>query len=299
MGCGASTKAHTGDPYKVDLANSECKDYSTEKAKTSLKNGPACEDLGPAFGQGGCANQDLDGHGQIRILLIRHAQSGNKEAWVAADGAALDPPISRLGTDQAKRLGTQLGHELSGLPPGGVVVVSSPMRRCLLTIMPTVQALKLPREDCICHGAAFEHGCAGVSAPGSTSAELEKEFPFRCEGFGRTGWDYQGDSPKETDTETQQRMARFAAWCRKEALPMLQSRCSLGRRYLILCMHQTVMDLLLQILVDGTDEHWTYGTVKYKFRNTGVTELSVSADGAMSIIRQNDGSHLMVQPMLS
>lgn len=228
---------------------------------------------------------------RVRLMLIRHGQSGNKEKSEGS-AASKDPGLSQLGHDQAGKLGNRMGRDLRKACPGGVMVVSSPMRRCLFTALPTVRALNLPREDCICHGSAYEYGCAGTDHTGSLPSDVESEVPFSCVGFGPNGWDYQGNSPKENDLETVERIHRFRDWLMEVPVPALLER-PVKERYLLLVMHQTVLDLLVQILVDGNADKWEYGSLKYKLRNTGVTELAVTGN-MVSILSENDGSHLLL-----
>jgi len=227
----------------------------------------------------------------LRVLLTRHAQSANKTR-AESEAASSDPGLSEQGSQQAALLGDALSTELRHCVPGGLIVVSSPMRRCMLTVLPAIRLLDLPQEDCICHGAAFEFGCAGKACPGSTPEEVQAQLPFRCEGFGPFGWDYQGGSAKETEPEARLRIERLVHWLAAEAVPTLQRRQGAADRTLLICMHQTILDLLVQYLVDGTGERWRYGEIRYKLQNAGITELSIGPDGAIHIVRKNDGRHL-------
>lgn len=239
----------------------------------------------------------------IRLVLIRHAQSANKKLE-RGERPSKNPGLTELGLQQASALGTRLRKEFGprGKKAGKLVVVSSPMRRCLYTILPFVQGTSLKAGDCLCHGGAYEFGCAGADFRGSTAAEVCAEFPeFSPVEFSASGlWDYRGSSAKETQEECRSRIARLAAWLRTDAITAVRDAraetCSerQGTFTIVLCLHQTTSDLLCQILVDGTSSSWEYGDFRYSLRNTAVTEVFLHGDGTASFgDAVNDDQHTL------
>merc|ERR1712176_543257 len=161
------------------------------------------------------------------------------------------------------RLKRDLGRD-SGYR-SGLLIISSPMRRCLLTIRPAVKYLAdaLPPECCLCHGACFEYGCAGTEHAGSSTAEIAKEFPeFLPVGFNLEGrWDYKGASPKENEEECRIRGARIVQWLLSSGTAALRTAvppsCTPSRRQhptMILAAHQTIADLVCHLLLRGTTD---------------------------------------------
>lgn len=259
---------------------------------------------------------------RVRILFVRHARSENKGRY-SEQPAKCDPGLSALGIDQAEVLGDhlylscELGRRGSGAWGGstptsstgrsgpliarGVLVVSSPMRRCLLTALPVLRRLQLPQELCMCHGSAYEFRGASSDFPGSASSDLSKEFPeFQQVGFASGRWDYRGAEATESEGEVRQRAARLVRWLRDEALATLcaQPAGSHGHT-LVFVTHPTIADLICQILVDGTDEKWLYGAPAFKLQETAITELVSSTGGQWSIGRRNDITHTMDVPPAS
>jgi broad specificity phosphatase PhoE len=104
-----------------------------------------------------------------RLFLIRHAEPD--AGW---GGAEADPGLSDLGRVQAE----QAAASLRALGPLGAV--SSPMRRCLETAAPYVDAASL----------TIEPGVSEVVAPAGVSdrqAWLQHNFPWR-DGAVRRFW---------------------------------------------------------------------------------------------------------------
>mmetsp|Transcript_117087 Transcript_117087/g.331373 ORF Transcript_117087/g.331373 Transcript_117087/m.331373 type:complete len:450 (-) Transcript_117087:146-1495(-) len=218
----------------------------------------------------------------LRLLLVRHAQSANKDRS-RNQRPSPNPGLTDLGHEQATALGARLAHEFgSATRRQGLLVVSSPMRRCLLTILPAVRQLFLSSDSCLCHGACFEFGCCGSAYPGTTPDDIVAEFSeFHPIGFSAAGkWDYRGDNPKENEAECRRRGERIVEWLRGDAAAMLRAR-NLGDNAstIVLCIHQTVADLLCQLLIDGSAAEWAYGQIKYPLRNSSMTEIFLYPDG--------------------
>jgi 8-oxo-(d)GTP phosphatase len=74
----------------------------------------------------------------LRVLLVRHARAGDREAWTGDDALR---PLDRKGRKQAKRLAKRL-EEL-----GATRLVSSPALRCVQTFEPAAERLGLPLEQ--------------------------------------------------------------------------------------------------------------------------------------------------------
>lgn len=229
----------------------------------------------------------------LRIVFVRHAQSGNKCRRPGAT-AAKDPGLSEKGQSQAAALGEKL-LSLYGAERESLLVVSSPMRRCLLTILPAVKLLGLPPEQCLCHGACFEYGCAGKDYKGSTPIEITGDFPefkpvcFSSEGF----WDYRGESGKETEEECRARGGRVAQWLGNIGAARKLEISNNGDGdaaevkpplVLVLVTHQTLSDLLCHIVIERSDERWEYGDIHYRFENAEVKEVILRQDGSAGFI---------------
>eukprot|EP00439_Symbiodinium_sp_Y106_P064932 s767_g10.t1 len=96
----------------------------------------------------------------LRFLLVRHGESANRTLSCTTHRN----PVAAVGDLQ---------------------IWCSPMLRCLQTIKPTMDVLDLPQSKCICHGACYEHGCAGLSFEGASAfwrrstpaAKIEEQFP--------------------------------------------------------------------------------------------------------------------------
>lgn len=239
--------------------------------------------------------------GQVRLLLVRHAESANKKRR-PGQRASADPGLTDHGHQQAEELGKRLSRDLRPLwgktgKDDLVVVVSSPMKRCLLTILPAVHRLMLAPGSCLCHGGSYEYGCAGQAQMGSTPAEIAAEFPeFSPVGFGDGGmWDYRGENAKESEKDCKERITRLLQWVHFTVAAELRARAAgtSGAATVILVTHQTVADLICQQYLDGSDDKWAYGDIKYKLQNAGITELFLNSDGQATIGRINDCAHLI------
>lgn len=171
------------------------------------------------------------------------------------------------------------------------------MRRCLQTIMPGVQQLAWSSDHCFCHGGAFEHGCAGLDFKGTPRAEIEREFPeFQTVEFTASGgWNYLGSSGKETSVEFVLRVTKFLQWLQTEAVQALRDQGKPGLPTIILSTHQTMADLLLLLLLEGSAgaERWEYGNIRYKLENASLSELSVFSDGRAKPVTISGSSHLI------
>lgn len=274
----------------------------TDSASTASALSPALSPVSPptrspsptyCFAQSPLAPTSGAGQNPVRLLLIRHAQSANKDKR-PGEKSVSDPDLSDFGYEQAELLGERLLHEFASVEKGDVIIVSSPMRRCLQTIRPAVRQLKLPLDYCFCHGACYEYRCAGNAFTGSSDAEIAREFPeFRPVGFNDAGtWDYVGCNDKETEQECRARALRIVEWLQAEAA-MARSSGTGPTRTLVLTIHQTMADLLCHILLRGDSSGWIYGEVAHKLHNASMTTLWLSADGSATLGKKNDAAHLL------
>lgn len=83
---------------------------------------------------GGLAGQGLAMAARL-ILVVRHADAGDRAAWDVDDDLR---PLSQRGIGQAGRLAARLA------PAGPRAVFSSPSLRCLGTVLPTARVARLP-----------------------------------------------------------------------------------------------------------------------------------------------------------
>jgi len=129
-----------------------------------------------------------------------------------------DPELSSLGYKQAEVLGEYLSHLLKG---DKYEIISSPMRRTLLTILPF--ARQVEKEIIVLPNFYEFPGChkLGVTFPGSTQQALEKIFPVRCLPGMENGW-FHGHDKKETVAEVDKRVKSLWDWIYSE-LPSLIS----------------------------------------------------------------------------
>ncbi|BGP36116.1 hypothetical protein JCM10449v2_000012 [Rhodotorula kratochvilovae] len=89
--------------------------------------------------------------GLEQVYICRHGfrLSWETQIWTSPTGIPRDPPLSAHGVDQAKELAAFLRDEL-GVSSAeearekGVVVLSSPLYRCVQTATPTAEALGVP-----------------------------------------------------------------------------------------------------------------------------------------------------------
>lgn len=247
--------------------------------------------VGLGSSPGSNTSRSLDG--AVRFLIVRHGRSANKSRNVG-ETASSDPELSEQGYDQAEALGTRLADDLTRIQSGDIIVASSPMRRCLLTIRPAVFQLNIAPGDCIVHGGCYEFGCAGLANKGTPANEIADSFPefSIAGGFNEDGtWEYQGSSPKETPDEARARAVRLVDWI-WDVAQTLSQRPSRRPKVFVLSLHQTLADLICQLLLDGTVDNWQYGEMKYKLQNTGITEIMLESSGRAKSGVQNDFAHL-------
>lgn len=239
----------------------------------------------------------------VRLKIIRHAESANKDKAARKSlgstfAASKDPGLTAFGLQQAEALGQRISREMRpGLSPSGsLLVVSSPMRRCLLTISPAIAKLGLTPSDCICHGGCYEYGCAGSLYRGTTWSTIVEEFPaFSPACFNEEGtWDYRGKSEKESEAECCERAVRVIQWLLNEVAPELRKKPKgMNGHIILLVIHQTLADVICQLLAEGTTAGWRYGDIRFRMGNASITEVLLYPDGRTQMGRSGCDMHLL------
>jgi 8-oxo-dGTP diphosphatase len=85
----------------------------------------------------------------VTLLLVRHADAGDRAAWTGDD---LARPLSASGRAQSQALAALLGDRPLSR------ILSGPAKRCVTTVEPLAAALELPVEvdDALAEGTSFE-----------------------------------------------------------------------------------------------------------------------------------------------
>jgi phosphohistidine phosphatase SixA len=85
----------------------------------------------------------------LTIYLVRHAKAGDRSSWSGPDAQR---PLSKAGWKQAHKLGKRLAAI------DATALVSSPYVRCVQTLEPLAERVRLPIgvDDRLTEGAAFE-----------------------------------------------------------------------------------------------------------------------------------------------
>lgn len=226
----------------------------------------------------------------LRLLVVRHGESANR----TTSNKCPDPGLSEKGHRQAAALAQRLLEFEKEAAAGHLRILCSPMLRCLETIRPALELLPaLPHGSCICHGACYEHGCAGRSFPGTPADEIVERFPqFLATGFSAEGWDYQGQSDKESSQECAIR-AKSVVRMLRQSMEELWESSNGSSPVLILMGHQTLGDLLLHLLMEGDCKEWQYGTPKYKLKNASISELHVNPNGQVTAKDISSDYHML------
>ena len=118
----------------------------------------------------------------MSILLIRHAEAGDRRDWAGEDRLR---PLSEIGRDQAGRLAT-LWHERPVKR-----VLASPFTRCVQTVEPLAMTLGVPVEetDALAEGNAAQaleliHELLGEDAALCTHGDVIPEVLQHLEAEG-------------------------------------------------------------------------------------------------------------------
>lgn len=232
-----------------------------------------------------------------QLIFVRHAQSENNlsNAKISAQGwdtpgqmrSALqrarkpDPPLTELGRAQATHLGARL-RTLVACPR--TLLVTSPMRRAIQTSLAVAEAAGL--GHIACEGELYEvGGChyCGLAKPSPNAAQLEAEFPLRCQNIPEAGW-YSGHTQVESDEQARARIHRLIAWVETTLA---------GEAYdtVVIVAHG---DLLSRWLRRWLGVPWARD-LAFVHANTGVTTLAWDARRGLQLRGLNDDSHLPVE----
>jgi 2,3-bisphosphoglycerate-dependent phosphoglycerate mutase len=231
-----------------------------------------------------------------RLLLVRHAQSANnvssdeaRERY-AGDAERIlvesertrvpDPELSKVGVQQAERLADALAPMLSRQR---TLLVSSPMRRALLTAAPLAARAGLERERFVCRGDLFEvGGCyyGEVAHPSTNAAQLEGEFPILCSEIGADGW-YAGRAGPESSSEARERIARVITW--------VEHTLASDEHDLVVVMGHG--DLFTRWLRQWFGIPWGR-SLAFVHANTGITKLTWTRHDGVLLDFTNDLRHL-------
>ena len=259
------------------------------------------------------------------VLLVRHAESLNNrlletlraDMGLAAASVAYDaqkkndPELSDLGERQTARLSSWLPRYLSSMDfmpdaaLGDVLLVSSPMTRCLRTAVPIAEELELRCE--VWSDTHESKGCwsDGVSSCGPDAAAIVREYGRSGVYISESvplpagGWWAAADGtprPKETAAESSARAWLVADRLRKMALqaPKL--------RVVILVTHGNWMSLLIGALLRPANlRHGQLLDARaHKHDNTAMSAIVLpgTPDDCCSLVQLNRSEHLDESPQI-
>mmetsp|Transcript_43722 Transcript_43722/g.103249 ORF Transcript_43722/g.103249 Transcript_43722/m.103249 type:complete len:272 (+) Transcript_43722:84-899(+) len=270
MGCGCShCPQHSRNPANVQSGTREAPHDSRISGPSesfTAVTSPTIEDRGIPT---------------TRILFVRHAQA---EAKSERKGSSLnDPGLSPLGSEQARKLAASwnsAGYKLD--------IVCSPMERCLRTAQPLFDSPVVENRRIVCHALLCEHGNMprDFSQQRITTAIPQLLQDQAIPGCGISESEFLAfDS---IDVSTLSRATRIADWLRSQVRSWYKDA---PRQTLAVFSHQTLLDCLLRILVDGDGSKWSYGDIKFRFANTGVYEVHLNDKGAV-VKDANNTAHL-------
>lgn len=231
-----------------------------------------------------------------RLLLVRHAQSGNNVSSdevrerFRGDAARIDleserarlpdPDLSPTGRKQVEFLAEALAPVLRA---ERTLLVTSPMRRALLTSTPVAERAGLGRDRFVCEGELFEvGGCyyGDEARPSTTAAQIEAEFPVRCQGFAAEGW-YAGRKGPESSSEARSRVERVITW--------VEGTLASGQHDLVVVVGHG--DLFTRWLRRWFGVPWGRG-LAFIHANTGISRLTWERGQGVLLEYTNDLRHL-------
>lgn len=244
----------------------------------------------------------------MRVLLIRHGQSGNNvlaetdghdyEKYMAS--RTHDPLLSAIGERQAELLAEHFvaaGERLAAIAPSHVwmahdlpidTLYVSPMIRALQTAWPLSRALGLTPQvwvDIHEHGGLFTGSPTKnnvVANPGITNAEIAERFPGYAVGAGidERGWWYGGYEEIEL---CYTRACGVVARLRELAAEQPGSGIAL-------VTHGTFLDALFHALLmpDAAFD----GRTHFSTLNTSLSRVDFLADGRVALRYLNRVDHL-------
>lgn len=234
--------------------------------------------------------KDLD---TLDVILLRHAESFNNciyEEIRAEFGSDVDEDtllfeeakrrdadcgLSKRGERQVDMLHKHLVSQPNAfaVAPTDLKVMTSPMRRCLLTSKAIADALRVPVEV---HGNMYEStGCyktlvdgSTVGIPGSTATEIETAFPgYKCMPGMESGW-YKGTC-KETDAEFDARAMDIV----NHLWSLLCKGSSRGFKGVVIVVHGNVISAIINGLLTNQSRSGLF-----IHHNTGFSRLQLVYD---------------------
>ena len=247
----------------------------------------------------------------MRLLLIRHAQSGNNAVADASHGdystfmatRSADPPLTPTGERQAELLAAYVATMDDGIdatPPRMssylrihpvTKLYVSPMLRALQTAQPLVAALDLAPEvwmDLHEHGGIFTGSKEAGTVqgfPGLTRREIAARFPNYTVGAGidESGWWRGGYEELE---ECDARASRVAQTLRTWAGEQPDATIAL-------VTHGTFLNSLIHalLLLPPSAQDRVY----FSHLNTALTRLDFLQDGGLAMRYHNRITHLPVE----
>lgn len=197
----------------------------------------------------------------MELILVRHAEPVRIAPGERGDGP-VDPELTELGHDQARRLGAWLA------PDGIDHVITSPLLRARETAAPLAERLgRQPEID----AGLIEYDVGADSYIPVEELRLTRDDRWTAMVEGR--WeDFGGEPPEKFRARVLPRMAEIAA-----AHP--------GERVAVVC-HGGVVNVYLAAVI-GIDR-----TLWFEPGYTSVSRVKVSRDGLRSIATLNETAHL-------
>ena len=263
------------------------------------------------------ANPKTGLDGQVDLILVRHAESGNNllaeqirqthgpdvpEATLIEEEARMRHPdcgLSARGYRQLEQLQRYDWRDYflkaSAFPK--CKVFSSPMQRCLLTAQAVGTSLRSSmdepvavRPDLFEEGGCYHYQEDGtpVGLPGVAWQDIRAQFPdFICPQATPRGW--YDRAHIETANEFHARAFDIVGWIWSMQQELLRS----GHGALVLVMHGNIMSAIMSTLFSGAPHR-----ALYKHCNTGHTHIELFSHGGknMTVCQSvNKVTHLLHQ----
>ena len=246
----------------------------------------------------------------MRLLLIRHAQSGNNAVADASHGdyarfmasRSPDPPVTPAGERQAELLAAYIATIDDGIDATPARMSSylrvhpvtklyvSPMLRTLQTAQPLAAALDLTPDVWVEiheHGGIFTGNpeLGDVQGyPGLTRGEIAARFPTYTIGAGidETGWWRGGyEEMAECDVRAGRVATTLRTWAEEQPGATIA-----------LVTHGTFLNSLLHALLMPPG---AAARVYFSHLNTAITRIDFLEDGALALRYHNRIAHLPLE----
>lgn len=239
------------------------------------------------------------------LIFIRHAQSANnvnaarllrkyngneKDKEMIKERETLrsdDAELSELGKQQAKNLANNFFKKLENDDKDltNYLFVSSPMRRALDTISPTLSMFKIPKNRVLCYGEFYETGGCyyfNESRPGRGCDVIEKKYKITCVDVPAEGW-FAGRKTPETFWQSLERTERVHNWIK-----------SLVKKYhstyhtAVFIGHGSFLNLLMSSFAKTPISR----RVMFVHNNTGITKVRYSLKHGIQFLQLNSTGHI-------